>query len=104
VSLCIALCNEAGAVVEGVADDKKGLSRLLPEGGWLLLGIDWCGETTFNGLQMKQFLLVGHEPENVLSQRTCSSYVIREQGRLCHAGVHLYSKFVADRVLLTNGC
>jgi hypothetical protein len=98
VGLYIALQKESSVVVEGVADDKNVLHKLLPRNdGSLLSGIDWYGDTTFNGLQMKQFLAEWDELQKIAAADDAVLLgAIQELASRCQSGTHLYLKFVGD--------
>jgi hypothetical protein len=98
VGLYVALQKESGIVVEGVADDKNVLHKLLPRNdGSLLSGIDWYGDTTFNGLQMKQFIAEWDELQKIATADDAMLLgAIRELSSRCQSGTHLYLKFVGD--------
>lgn len=99
MGLYISLQKESGTVIEGVADDKNLLHKLLPrEGGSLLSGIDWYGDTTFNGLQMNQFLAEWQKLQRLATAEDQALLLgrIQELACRCQSGVHLYLKFAGD--------
>jgi hypothetical protein len=99
VGLYIALERENGEEEAGVPDVHNLLRTLLPqEDGSLLSGIDWYGDTTFNGQQMKPFLTEWQRlrrsatrPDESLLLDAIESLALR-----CRDGVHLCLKFVGD--------
>jgi hypothetical protein len=99
MGLFICLQKEDGVQIDGVADESNILHRILPQDkDNILSGIDWYGDTIFNGQQMPQFLSAwkellavteGSEGEALL--RAIEAFAAR-----CAAGTHLYLKFVGD--------
>jgi hypothetical protein len=63
MGLEIVLQTESGAKIDSVADPKNYLGKLLPqindESHPLLGGIDPYGDTVFNGIQIRRFLVSG---------------------------------------------
>jgi hypothetical protein len=99
MGLYIALQKESCVVVEGVADESNLLHRVLPRGdGSLLSGIDWYGDTIFNGLQMKQFLTEWSQLEKTTGDPVELKLLatIQQLASRCQNGTHLYLKFVGD--------
>jgi hypothetical protein len=99
MGLYIALQKESGELVEGVADDKNLLHNLLPrDDGSLLSCIDWYGDTTFNGLQMKPFLIEWQELQKAARSEEEVTLLndIQTLAARCRHGIHLYLKFVGD--------
>jgi hypothetical protein len=102
MGLCIALTNEAGENIEFVSDDKNILHKLLPpnddESNPMLASIDWYGDTVFNSVQMRRFLLEWSR----LKQQVCGieqqqlAGVVESLARRCQEEVHLYLKFIGD--------
>jgi hypothetical protein len=102
MGLEIVLQTELGAHVDAVADPKNYLGKLLPEVDGekypLLGGIDPYGDTIFNRIQMRRFLLewievsakAGTPEERQLVSK------IEELARRCRDEVHLYIRFVGD--------
>jgi hypothetical protein len=61
MGLCIASCKEAGPVSKR-GGRQECARQVAPRGDLVVIGHRLVGETTFNGLQRKQFLLEGHAP------------------------------------------
>jgi len=102
MGLEIVLQTESGAKVDSVADPKNYLGKLLPqiddESHPLLGGIDPYGDTVFNGIQIRRFLL---EWEAVSSNAVTTEErelvsKIEELALRCRDEVHLYIRFVGD--------
>jgi hypothetical protein len=99
MGLFICLQEESGVQVDGVADMSNILHRILPqEKNNILSGIDWYGDTIFNGQQMAQFLPAWKE---LLATTECSEEkallaTVEAFAERCAAGTHLYLKFVGD--------
>ena len=102
MGLEIVLQTESGAKVDSVADPKNYLGKLLPqiddESHPLLGGIDPYGDTVFNGIQIRRFLL---EWEAVSSNAVTTEErelvsKIEQLALRCRDEVHLYIKFVGD--------
>ena len=99
MGICISLQKENGVQIEGVADHTNVLHRILPQGkDNILSGIDWYGDTVFNGQQMERFLAAWRElkagtenPEEAVLLSAVEGFSER-----CAAGTHLYLKFVGD--------
>jgi hypothetical protein len=99
MGICISLQKENGVQIEGVADHTNVLHRILPQGkDNILSGIDWYGDTVFNGQQMERFLAAWRElkagtenPEEAVLLSAVEGFAER-----CAAGTHLYLKFVGD--------
>jgi hypothetical protein len=102
MGLEIVLQTESGAKIDSVAAPKNYLGKLLPpihdESHPLLGGIDPYGDTVFNGIQIRRFLLewkavssnaVTTEERELVSQ-------IEELALRCRDEVHLYIRFVGD--------
>jgi hypothetical protein len=96
------LQTESGAKVDSVADPKNYLGKLLPqiddESHPLLGGIDPYGDTVFNGIQIRRFLL---EWEAVSSNAVTTEErelvsKIEQLALRCRDEVHLYIRFVGD--------
>jgi hypothetical protein len=102
MGLEIVLQTELGARVDSVADPKNYLGKLLPdidgEKYPLLGGIDPYGDTVFNGLQMRRFLLEWADVSAKASMPEERNLVakIDELARRCRDEVHLYIRFVGD--------
>jgi hypothetical protein len=99
MGLYIALQKESGELVEGVADDKNLLHSLLPrDDGSLLSFIDLYGDTTFNGLQTKPFLIEWQELQKAARSEEEVTLLndIQTLAARCRDGIHLYLKFVGD--------
>ena len=102
MGLEIVLQTELGTRVDAVADPKNYLGKLLPEIDEekcpILGGIDPYGDTVFNGIQMRRFLLewvevsakAGTDEERELVSK------IEELARRCRDEIHLYITFVGD--------
>ena len=102
MGLEIVLQTELGAHVDAVADPKNYLGKLLPEVHGekypLLGGIDPYGDTIFNRIQMRRFLLEWIEASakaGTPEERQLVSK-IEELARRCRDEVHLYIRFVGD--------
>jgi hypothetical protein len=102
MGLEIVLQTESGAKIGSVADPKNYLGKLLPqiddESHPLLGGIDPYGDTVFNGIQIRRFLL---EWEAVSSNAVTTEErelvsKIEELALRCRDEVHLYIRFVGD--------
>ena len=102
MGLEIVLQTESGAKVDSVADPKNYLGKLLPqiddESHPLLGGIDPYGDTVFNGIQIRRFLL---EWEAVSSNAVTTEErelvsKIEDLALRCRDEVHLYIRFVGD--------
>jgi hypothetical protein len=102
VGLGIELQDEFGGTVDSLADPKNLLTRLLPpvlDDSYPMLGsIDRYGDTVFNNLQMKRFLL---EWADVVMKAGTSEErdVVQKIGELanrCQQEVHRYLKFIGD--------
>jgi hypothetical protein len=102
MGLEIVLQTESGAKVDSVADPKNYLGKLLPqiddESHPLLGGIDPYGDTVFNGIQIRRFLL---EWEAVSSNAVTTEErelvsKIEQLALRCRDEVHLYIRFVGD--------
>lgn len=102
MGLCIELADEAGAVLEIVADDGNILHRLLPreddDSSPMLASIDWYGDTTFNRVQMRRFLAEWDQMvERAATQEKQSFWAaVRKLAERCQNEVHLYLKFIGD--------
>jgi hypothetical protein len=103
MSFSVYLVTENGRIIDGpVLDPTNVLGRLLPrpeeEPGSHLSYIDPYGDTVFNGLQAKRFLL---EWES-LTRRSASATdhpvleAIELIAQRCSEEPHLYLKFVGD--------
>ena len=101
MGLEIVLQTESGAKIDSVADPNY-LGKLLPpihdERHSLLGGIDPYGDTVFNGIQIRRFLL---EWEAVSSNAVTTEereLVSKIEGLAlrCRDEVHLYIRFVGD--------
>lgn len=101
MGLCVSLETEDGKSLDMVADDKNILHRLLPKPGSsneLLSAIDWYGDTTFNNLQIRQFL---SEWDTVMRKAASSEEQtlisdIKKLALRCQEESHLYLKFIGD--------
>ena len=99
MGLFICLQKEKGDQIEGVADDRNILHQLLPQdGGGILSGIDWYGDTTFNGQQMTQFIPAWQEILARASTEEDKALLlsIEALAQRCASGTHLYLKFIGD--------
>jgi hypothetical protein len=93
------LQDERGVVIESLHDEKSLLNKLLPRGDRSLLSrIDPYGDTTFNRLQMDQFLSEWNElkkreiaPDQAKHLEKIETLALR-----CQREVHLYLKFIGD--------
>ena len=103
MGLEIQLQGEFGNQIEGIADPKDHLARLLPPYEQsasypLLASIDPYGDTVFNRLQIPRFL---SEWAEVVSKarRQEEQWLVSEIDRLarrCSDEVHTYLKFIGD--------
>jgi len=102
MGLTIALETERGEKIEEIEDPANLLHQLLPshndETYQCLRFIDWYGDTVFNHMQMKTFLLewdrLAQSPHTT-EERT---FMVRVEGlaRRCLNEPHLYLKFYGD--------
>ena len=95
----VRLQGEKGDVREEILDPQDILSKLLPrQDGSLLSGVDPYGDTTFNQLQMKQFLseLADVEKQTLNQGQVQMLSSVRKLAEKCSKTVHLYLKFVGD--------
>jgi hypothetical protein len=91
-----------GTRVDEVGDPKNYLGKLLPELDGencpVLGGIDPYGDTIFNRIQMRRFLVewmeVSTKAETAEERQLVSK--IEELARRCRDEVHLYIRFVGD--------
>jgi hypothetical protein len=103
MGLTVELRDEQGDLQgQSVEDPTNVLHRLLRERDLaaypMLSGIDWYGDTIFNGQQMERFL-----PEwRTLSDAAKSAEeqgiaaAVLELAQRCQEGVHLFLKFVGE--------
>jgi hypothetical protein len=99
MGLFICLQKENGSQLDGVADACNILHRLIPrEEKNILSGIDWYGDTIFNGQQMKQFIPAWKELLPLTSSEEEKELLstIQRLAERCANGIHLYLKFVGD--------
>ena len=102
MGLGIYLLTEDGKVVKHIGDPTNILHRLLPDyddrSYHQLRFIDWYGDTTFNRLQMEEFLAEWRKLyERVRSVEERELLLAVEALALeCQSRVHLYLKFVGD--------
>ena len=99
MGLFICLQKENGSQLDGVADERNLLHRLIPqEGSNILSGIDWYEDTIFNGRQMKQFIPAWKELLALTSSEEEKALLstIQRLAERCANGTHLYLKFVGD--------
>jgi hypothetical protein len=99
MGLFICIQKESGEQIEGVADERNLLHRLLPqEGTSILRGIDWYGDTIFNGQQMAQFIPAWKElrAASTNAEEKALLSTVEEFAERCANGTHLYLKFVGD--------
>lgn len=99
----IELQNEFGNRIGGVDDPGGLLDKLLPEPGTgddypFLRSIDPYADTTFNGLQMRRFLIewtaVSQNATTADEQALTSA--VESLARRCRDEVHTYLKFIGD--------
>jgi hypothetical protein len=99
MGLFISLQKENGIQIEGIGDPTNILHSVLPRGGGdVLSGIDWYGDTVFNGQQMAQFLAAwktlkaaAEDPEEL-----ALISAVERLAEECANGTHLYLKFIGD--------
>ena len=102
MGLCIALEKENGQAIETLLDEKNLLHKLLPtengESHSMLMFIDWYGNTVFNRLQMKRFLVEWASIVERAHTADEKSLVadIKALALRCEEGVHMYLKFIGD--------
>ena len=100
MGLEIVLQAEIGTQVDGVADTRNFLEKLLPqiddEEYPILGGIDHCGDTIFNGIQMRRFLLewVAVSAKVTTAEERELVSRIEQLARRCHNDIRLYVRFV----------
>jgi len=102
MGLGIELQDESGEILSATADPKNLLANLLPpllDRSSLMLGyIDPYGDTTFNNLQMNQFLLewarVSSKVQTPEERELVSA--IGAMAQRVRDEVHLYLKFIGD--------
>ena len=98
----IELQDELGGRIDGIDDPRSLLYKLLPDLGsdeYPFLGsIDPYGDTTFNSLQMRRFLMewaVVSQRAKTPEEQVLAGYV-ETLARRCRDEVHRYLKFVGD--------
>lgn len=99
MGICITLQKENGAQIEGVADETNMLHRILPHRkDNILSGIDWYGDTVFNGQQMEQFLAAWRDLKGGAENPEEAALLSAVEGlaERCANGTHLYLKFIGD--------
>jgi|HubBroStandDraft_5_1064220.scaffolds.fasta_scaffold98955_2 hypothetical protein len=99
MGLFISLQKENGSQIEGIADHTNILHRVLPqEGDAVLSGIDWYGDTVFNGQQMTQFLPAWKTMKAAVKNQDELALLSAIEGlaERCANGTHLYLKFIGD--------
>jgi len=101
MGFAIALQDERGERLEVTTDPKNHLHRLLRpyQGSDSVLGeIDWYGDTVFNRIQIRRFLLAWKELlQHAQSQEEAKIVEgVRFLAERCEADVHLYLKFIGD--------
>jgi hypothetical protein len=102
MGLEIVLQTESGAKIDSVADPKNYLGKLLPQiaddSHPLLGGIDPYGDTIFNGIQIRRFLLEWQAVSSnaVTTEERELVSKIEELAVRCRDQVHLYIRFVGD--------
>jgi hypothetical protein len=102
MGLGIELQDEWGGILRSTADPKNLLANLLPPvlgKSSLMLGhIDPYGDTTFNNLQMNQFLIewagVSSKAQTPEERELVSA--IEAMAQRVRNEVHLYLKFIGD--------
>ncbi len=99
----IELQDELGHRIDGVADSKNTLTRLLPSSEKsatypMLAGIDPYGDTVFNRLQISRFLSEWGDVVKSARMQEDSELVreIEKLARRCSDEVHIYLKFIGD--------
>jgi hypothetical protein len=93
------LQDERGGVIEAIYDPRNLLNNLLPrEDRSLLSGIDPYGNTTFNRLQIDQFLLEWKEikKKQLTAEQAEHLQKIEDLALRSKNDVHLYLKFIGD--------
>jgi hypothetical protein len=99
MGLFISLQKENGSQMEGIGDPTNILRRVLPQGGDdVLSGIDWYGDTIFNGQQMAQFLRAWKTLKTAVDdpEELALLSAIERLAEQCSSGTHLYLKFIGD--------
>jgi hypothetical protein len=102
MGLEIVLQTELGALIDSVADPKNHLGKLLPqiddESHPILGGIDPYGDTVFNGVQMRRFLLEWKDVSSnaITTEERELVSKIEELALRCRDEVHLYVRFIGD--------
>lgn len=101
MGIVIALEKENGETIDMIAGDRNILHRLLSPSLQLPPTpsiIDWYGDTTFNRLQMKEFLVEWATViERALSlEEKVLVDGIRGLAEKCSNGLHCYLKFRGD--------
>jgi len=101
MGLEIVLQTELGAQIDSVTDPKNHLGKLLPriddESHPILGGIDPYGDTVFNGIQMRRFLLEWKDvSSNAITEERELVSKIEELALRCRDEVHLYIRFIGD--------
>lgn len=102
MGLTVVLQDENGKVQETVTDSANMLHRLLPHpenhSFQCLRHIDWYGDTTFNRLQMEQFLVewrcLRSSAKNPQEHELLN--VIERLALKCQQQEHAYLKFYGD--------
>lgn len=101
MGLTIELQTEFGVMIQRVGDPTNLLHTLLPppsdQSSRCLRFIDWYGDTTFNQLQMDDFL---NEWGALYSRAGADAMTLLRQVELlaqsCRDGHHRYLKFIGD--------
>ena len=101
MGLTIELQTELGRMIQRVTDPTNILHKLLPsandESSRCLRFIDWYGDTTFNELQMDEFL---REWTALYSDANTDETTLLRQveslAQICRDGHHRYLKFIGD--------
>lgn len=103
MGLTVELYDEQGDPQAGSVEDPTNvLHRLLREKDLaaypMLSGIDWYGDTIFNGQQMERLIpewqSLADATKSAAEQRVVAS--ILKLARQCQDGVHLYLKFMGE--------
>jgi hypothetical protein len=103
MGLMVELHDEQGATQgDSVEDPTNILHRLLQQKDLaaypLLSGIDWYGDTIFNGQQMERFIPEWQDLAKATKspeERQLLGEVL-ELARRCEDGIHLFLKFIGD--------
>ena len=103
MGLMVKLYDEQGAPQgDSVEDPTNILHRLLQEKELtaypMLSGIDWYGDTIFNGQQMQRFIPEWQSLSSMAKSPEEQQIVgeVLDLARRCKDGIHLFLRFVGD--------